>query len=484
LIGTVPGGRAAGGQIFQQFPQLAASFQLGGGTVEQMIGYYMTLLRSGGTPATGGRGLQFLAQTLATPETQTKESQKALRSIGITSDFIEERGVGAAIAKLIQHIRGGVSAKGGAKGITDDDLEAMFPEGQASLEQMTKLGITGDRAQFLAEAIPRIHGVRAAVLLATRPETTDKDLKAIHDAWNGYGDSVQKHADRMKNLVDPQKLAAAQIAFSGMMQQLGLAIQPFANLAAGGIVRAHDFTERHPDATSKAMQIGLAGIAGIGITRFLRGGKSLFGPGLVGSMAARDAAAGGGLGPGMSPQNPLYVIVVGELFGDPVIGGNKGGGVTGGKGGIGTRIVNAAGKIGITRAGMAVAGSTAAALGAAAYASDQVMTRSGMADEPTFSRDNFRAAPRRFWNGLKKAWEPGDLTRAEILKNRFGPEASGGYNQAIGTFKGRGEVWMTIDLNHPNGKREQRRVHVPLDLWQGGKAPSTTGRAGSTRSGR
>lgn len=486
LIGTVPGGRTAGGQIFQQFPQLAASFQLGGGTPEQMIGYYMTLLRSGGTPATGGRGLQFLAQTLATPETQTKESRKALRSIGITSDFIEQRGVGAAIAKLIAHIRGGVSATGGAKGINDDDLEAMFPEGKASLSQMHKLGITGERAQFLASAIPRIHGVRAAVLLATRPETTDKDLKAIYDAWNGYGKAVENHAKRMKNLVDPQKLAQAQIAASGIMQQLGLAIAPVANLAASGVVKAHDFTEKHDEGTTRAMQIGLAGLAGVGTLRFLRGGKGIFGKGIVGAMAAKDAATSGGLGPGMSPQNPLYVIVVGKLFGGAVIGSDSES-PTPGKGGLIGRVKGLAGKAGIggvlSRAGGLARGGVA--FGAAVEASNAMYDLIGHPEmkldlSPKGIKKNATRNIGDFYDGLKKMWEP-NVTQSELLRNRFGPDVTKFSNPAVGTFKGKGEVWLTIDLNHPNGKKEQKRVHVPLELWTGGKTPSTAGNAGSKR---
>ena len=482
LIGTVPGGKAAGGQIFQQFPQLAASFQLGGGTPEQMIGYYMTLLRSGGTPATGGRGLQFLAQTLATPETQTKESQKALKSIGIDTDFIEQKGVGAAIGKLIAYLRGGVSATGGAKGISDDDLEAMFPEGKASLAQMHKLGITGERANFLAEAIPRIHGVRAAVLLATRPKTTDSDLKQIYDAWNGYGDSIAAHRKRIKNLVDPQKLMQAQIAASGIMQQMGLAVAPFANLTAQGVVKAHDFTERHPHATQRAMQGAMVGLAGLGVARFLRGGRGGVGAGLVGSLAAHDAATKGAMGPGLSPQNPLYVIVVGEIFGKPVTGGGNTPIVAPGGGGLYDKVGRWGAKAGITRAGMAVVGGTAAALGAAAYASDQVMMATGQADEPTFSRKNFRRAGGDIAGFFKSMYTP-NLAPMELLKNRFGPDVSAFSNPAVGQFKGKGEVWLTIDLNHPNGRKEQRRVHVPLALWQGGKTPSTTGKAGSPRSG-
>lgn len=481
LIGTVPGGRAQGGQILQQFPQLAAAFQLGRGTPEQSLGYYQTLLRSGGSPATAARGLQYLLQTVSAPEDQTKESVRTLRKMGIDNDFVNQYGGSAAVAKIIANIRGRVSiTKKGAK-LSNDDLDGLFPDGIASLQQMRDLGISGEGLTDLQKAIPRIHGVRALVLLASGIERTNKDLNAQFEAYNGTGNALKKHNDRMKNLVDPQQLAKAQIAMQGITQQLSLAMQPFLNLTARGITRVGEFTNDHEDGTEKAMRVGLAGVGLFGAARFLRGGKGLFGKGLVGGIAARDAAANGGAGPGMSPQNPLYVIVVGKLFGGAVIGSDSES--LPGKAGIGKRIMDALTKSGLGAGALRVGGGVAkggVAMGAAYEATNLFWRSIGMPEmqiKPDFGHARDTIA------GFGKKMAAPDFTRQELIRNRFGPNASGGWNPAVGTFKGKGEVWMTIDLNHPNGKKEQRRVHVPLDLWERGKTPSTTGRAGSTRSG-
>jgi hypothetical protein len=73
-----------------------------------------------------------------------------------------------------------------------------------------------------------------------------------------------------------------------------------------------------------------------------------------------------------------------------------------------------------------------------------------------------------------------NMQRAQkVFRN---PSITGATNLAVGTMKGHAEVWMTIDIQHPGGKIERRRVHVPVDLWSHGKFPSQGGKPGSTRS--
>jgi hypothetical protein len=512
LITEVPGGPEAARQIFQQFPQLASIAQMGRGTLPQIIGLYETNLRTGGTAGTTGRGLQYLMQTVAFPERQTKTSRRALASVGITPEYVEKYGVTRALLRLITAIRtkGGVNVKKGSENITDDELEAMAGELPTDVLQLGNAGITGPGGRLLAAAIPRIHGARSLALLASRPEILLQDLEDIQAAWDGNDAALKEYADKIKAFTDPQKLNAAAIAVQAAQQQVILAFQPIANLAARGIVGAEAVTERHPEATKRVILGSGAFLAALGIGKFfgvpgvrkLPGIRNLLGNAYVQEEAARAATGAGGQRSGQSPQDALFVIVVGEIFGSSG-GGGGGGGGKGGKGpGVddaaeaylgyrGLRTVGKWGRKGLSRVGNAIddIGRTASIKLGGAGADKSILTKIGtkvgLKGIPVVGSAISFFADAENVNQGEGEW----LARRNRAREVFGKTLASGQSivnvpgQArLGQFQGKAHVFMRLEIHDKNtGKNRLVQVHVPVSMWEHGRAPSSQGKAGNKR---
>lgn len=73
-----------------------------------------------------------------------------------------------------------------------------------------------------------------------------------------------------------------------------------------------------------------------------------------------------------------------------------------------------------------------------------------------------------------------NLLRAQQI---FNPNVTAVSRTAVGMEGGHAEIWMTIQIRHPDGKMEKRRVHVPVSIFQNGKFPSSGGKPGNRRSG-
>jgi hypothetical protein len=507
LITQVPGGPEAGRQIFTQYPQLAAAYLMGGGTPAQMFGNYQTLLRAGGSPSTGGRGLQYLIQTLANPGAQTNASRAALGSIGINQQFIQQHGVERALAVLLAHVRSlGATAQGGARSISDDQLDALFTDGSASINQMHQLGIGGRGSEFLNTAIPRIHGVRAAVLLATQRDQHSDNLQMVTDlnrqrnAWDGTADAVNNYNKQIDNLTGPQQMQRASIAIQGLQQQALQTIQPGLNLAARGVTGIGAAANRHPHVASAAMLAALGIGAGFGVRRFLRGAGSA----VVRANAVHAALTPGGV-LGDSPQNPLYVVVVGNLFKESVGGGPTGPG--GAKpiswwrkawnrmppviGGIG------AGTLGTAALGTAALAAVLASSGAAANVPGmphgnqtnlaQHLAMSGKIPHSVLVAGARAAGLNPAVTGAKAFGNTDYVAYILNWANTHGvmggnlnavrrAGAVGGAGGDGAMLRGRADVGVTIDMPDGRGGRARRTVHVPADLWQGGRTPSSRGK--------
>lgn len=321
LISSAPGGPAAAPQIFQQLGPLARVFAFGRGTQEQMLGFTLSALRGGGTPATNLRGLQFLMQTVASPDEQTKTSKAAFHRLGITDEFIRTKGVAAAMQIVLKAIRGGgVTGAEGLRGLDDETLGNV--EAQAAGDPFaatSALGIQGGGAQLAAQLFHRVHALRTAVGLATRFEagpgvdkTVADDLRLIQGAAEGHTDDVNnlsKAWDRFqKQSRLPQASQAIQSASVALATQAEEIIN-FNGVVTKAITRGGEEVNRHP-------AIALGGILGLGALA-LRGGRLglLTGAGRAvgGAAVVGQGLVSGSNVPGGSPQNPLFVFIVGQL---------------------------------------------------------------------------------------------------------------------------------------------------------------------------
>jgi hypothetical protein len=507
LISTIPGGPAAGGEISNQLPQLASMFMLGRGRnvtpaqgQAQMLSLVMGALRTGATPATGMRGLTYLLQSIAQP---TGGARKALAGIGITPQFVEQNGIFAALNRLLAQVsrpsRGTVRQ---LSGMSDDALSQLDENGGALP------GISAAEMTRLRAMVPRIHGIRTAIILASQMQqhgdvsSLPQDLALMNSAQNDQIQGALNMAQAWQRFRNRARLQEAVTAIDAMRLQVAQTFEPILNFAAGRISGAQSAMAHHPRATRDVILGGAAFLGALGIGRAVGAGRwpglnkipglrSLLGGGGRGFVMAEAATAalGGNSALGASPQNPLYVIVVGQIFG----GGTRGPG--GGGGGLdptnpvndyfGYKALRAGGRLG-KRAGGVLARYGRRALGLAESGAPRY---SSYLDEPgMLSRFGGKvlgpvgiALSELAFPSNAGGSEGNYIGNLNMLRRTYGRNVGAFENPRTVRINGRAEVALTLDMVGPGGKTVRKRVHVPMDLWSGGRTPSSGGKPATRR---
>lgn len=488
MILQAPGGPAASTTIAQAIPGLATMFQLGGGRkvppqVQQAQMYAMTLgvLRTGMPAATAIRGLQFLLQSIAQP---TGKAKGALASIGITPQFVHEQGINAALMKLL----GQITRTGNAKqlaAIPEDALDQIDQAGG------TLPGIPAEEMGRLRAMIPRIHGVRAAIILASQlqqhgdVQSLAQDLQMMLNVQDENSKQAHDLAQAWENYRKRARLQEATNAINTMALQVAQTFEPVLGFVAQhGITPLAKKAQEHRTATKVGTWGAIAGVGLLAARRLLFGGGGMAAGNALVRGEAIEAAIKGGGALGSSPLNPLYVIVVGQLFGTSYKG------IPGGKGGPGgvaktaEETAKEGGKWwGISRVIKAV------------RRAPKALGRAGTALEETGARILPRAAKVAgtgavvgtifdyFYNaeGTQKAAQDLYPQIKALFPGLTGYKGIESIQQ--GMLQGHAEIYMTLDINQ-GGKVTRKRVHIPLSmLYQGGRIPSTQGKAGKTQKG-
>jgi hypothetical protein len=208
--------------------------------------------------------------------------------------------------------------------------------------------------------------------------------------------------------------------------------------------------------------------------------------------ASCEAAISGGHVRGDSPQLPLFVTVVGEIFGGAAAGG--------GGGGDGLTPVPGTKLTGLKRAApwIASAAMRGATLGGAATIGAGLSVAAviaNMNDEHYKYDYRFRHAageidPHRFPHLAALVARTGtqDYTTFDknqqnlLLKLERGQITPA---QAASILRGRADVTVQIEQVDANGRViQQKRIKVPVDMWSGGRVPRTGGKAGKGNRGR
>lgn len=342
LTHRAPGGIAAGPQVIQQLGPAALAANIAHVSPQQLLGLTTTVLRAGGSPATAMRGLNFLLQSIATPN---KQEAKVLAGIGITPDFVQRQGGVAAILKLVQAMKNkGVSgniARNAPIFLADEtqlsDVEGMGVQGMAGL------GVGGQGLQLGQRAVGRVHAVRAlvALLRGLNSGTFQSDITAVNNSILGIGKEGRSLEDQFADFRKQQPLKAASIALQGLALEIPRSLEKVMNPIARVVDRGAGFAIHHQRATRNVMFGTSAFLAAMGIAnivsrvtggrggligrfgRLLPGGG---GRGFVTERAIADAtnpARAGVLGG--SPQEPMYVTIVGPPLLGPGFGGGGGG---------------------------------------------------------------------------------------------------------------------------------------------------------------
>lgn len=496
LILQAPGGPAASSTIAQAMPSLASMFQLGRGrnvppnvAQAQMYGLTLGALRTGMPAATAMRGLTYLLQSIAQP---TGKARGALAGIGITPQFIEQNGINAALMRLLTTVTHTGNAK--ALGAIPDDVLETLDQTGGGLP-----GIPASEMIRLRTMIPRIHGIRAAIILASQLRqqgnvmSVGQDIQTMMDVQDENSKQTRALAKAWENYRQRARLQEASNAINTMAMQVAQTFEPvFGFVAQHAITPLAHAMQHHRTATRIGIASGAAIVGALGVGRFLGLGR-LGGNAIVRGEAIRDALAGSSQ-LGGSPQNPLYVIVVGQLF------SQSGGGLLGGGGGGGVgktlehdaeQAAKSAGLFGIARGvfrGIKRAPSAVGRmLGRGAGTAEKQL---GLFEEEASMFGRRLVTPK---TALRRLGILGVLADYFYSAQNAGGStenlyaaASKMYPNAViqrlqtGMLQGQAEVYLTLDINQ-GGKITRKRVHIPMSmLYQGGRTPSSRGTAGKT----
>lgn len=351
LIKRVPGGAAVGPQIIGQLPTSASMARSANVSPGGLFALYSGLLRFGFTPTQVGPSVNRLLQTLAFPSTNVKTSRLALGQALGTDDptgqanLIQKNGGIWAISRILAHAR--------SLGISGDlgkarQLAKNAPSDLVDAGSIKDLGLSGAGVTYLGSVFHRVQGLRAIVGLLTRTlpgiptaETLQSDLKDFTDIQGGVVSDTENLAKEWKKFARRSRLAEAATAIQGMSATIATTLAPLFNLAAYPLSKGARAVIDHP-ALAKGLSYGTAALLGaIGINKVTGGGigsilKRVGLGRLVGggfgqtalSLKAAEDAAKGIANPmlGASPQNPIYVIVVGQLLNTSSKGNLSGGG--------------------------------------------------------------------------------------------------------------------------------------------------------------
>ena len=487
LTAEAPGGAAFGPQFVQQLSPLAGVASLARLNMNELFGLYLTRLKVGSTPAVAGRGLQYLLQSIAVPP--SPDAAKALAQAGVTPESVQREGGYAAIQRLIAHTRG----LGGAdvrkiKALSGPEMD-FLEESADPATAMASLGISGAGAEFMTTAIGRIHGVRAIIDLMTGNSVKNIDL--IGKYSEDTAEAERLHADAWALMVKEQPLAQATLALDNMRRDVAAALEPIINIPARGIAgHMYPWLEEHPNVMKYGAPTALAAGGAYGLTRLIRG-RGL-GLGRLAGVGRALPAVGAGAAAltetevGHTPLKPLYVVVVGNIFGG---GGARVPPVIGGPGGAATR----AGRLGrlaarFPRAArVARVGGPAAIAAGLAYEGGHYLWE-GAHDDTSPNRSYLQATGdsmghKRMQEMNRILGRPGASDRWN-LNFRRARQALPGMNiqDLFGAKEVRGHVEVDVLIRHPDGRVERKRgVPVPKARWQRGTTPSNRGRPGSGR---
>ena len=529
MIQRVPGGATAGPQIIGQLGQLAAASRFARISQPEMFGLLAGPLRFGITPSMSGRGLAFLLQTLANPEIQTAESRRAFRRARVTTKFVQEEGGIAALGRIFDTARrlGGLpTSRQGLRSLSRKLSTLEMQIGEEG-ELPADLGIGGKGIKFLGQTFRRIHALRTAIALMGDPELS-RDISDFTRFQQDYAAALKSHTDKWRTYQVQQPLREAGIALQNLRLQLGQSLAPLLNIVATGGTRTQQFLAKHPRETELGTLAGAGLLAALGIGKFMGrrmggilgrfGGRGI--QSALFAKAAEDAMINAGGGPGLSPQNPIYVVVVGQLF-----GGAPGKGVppiapvpiTGGK--------TAKARLGPGRVGVGVLGGLTVAAYLAQYFGFDAWGLLGPSSIDEMNQRIKALRDKKLGQALPnlagaagRLFGPGDVSKAEkdiLNKVIFGklPFEQGErtlremrqqehrlktilesqkyilqspLEQLIGqgTFKvtAKGEVVIDVKALSETGKATKQRVHLPADVeYSGGRVPSSRGQSGKTR---
>jgi hypothetical protein len=436
-----------------------------------LMGLYLSSVRA--LPAAqAGRGLSFMLLSLFDPG--NKQAAGALQRLGVNRQFIAEQGAMPAIQKIWRAID--PKSRVQLTRLKDMPITDEMGEAEVTPETLRGLGISGQGLELLSTIFTRIHGLRTfAALMGQGSDAVQADQNTMHDAVVGTAAALAAEKKEHDDFVRRQPLTQLAKELEAMRWQIGRDIAPALSFFAReiGTPLGGFLTENKKARVGTEIGIG-ALLLGLGAWR-LKGGR---GPGL-GGLAGGATALGalGAEGLGASPQNPMFVVVVGNLFGP--------GGITGtrapwdprnapmpdapGRAGRWGRLGGRLGRLGrwggrfgrgLLRPGVL---GPAALLGAGMWAQSEAMGEQPNPDIRSQRHlENFLRVQR--------------LNRPEL--GFMGRNVMQLYRAQERTQFGQAYLDLDVLVKQPDGTKERKKYHVPLEFHKAGVTPGNRGKAG------
>lgn len=482
LIKEAPGGVLAAPEIAQQLPNISTIFQQGlspnvpAKTAQaQMMTLVLGSLRFGATPSTGMRGLQYLLQSLETAP--SNKARAALASVGVTPFSVRRKGIYATTIGFLQRIAGITGH------ISPENIAKMqaIPEDQLETTQNLP-GVSPGEMTFLRTAVGRVHAVRAAIVLASQLQhkgnvkSLSESLQLMLDEQNNQADDVDSMSKAWQAFAERTPLKAATIAINNMRLQAAQALEPIINWSVRHtVLPLGNVMQQHRHATNLAVEGITGGAAALGLWSFLTGGRGgLLRAGRIGSRGFAGTQAIESIASGTPPKgtilDPIFVRVVGSAFGTnipPIIRPSE---RTPPK--EEDRLGKTVARGGISR--------FFGVVGAAAFAtqliSDYAPKSLGLRGHGPFDKG--------FWD-FSAPWEHGNAAQQNArfkelaeIQRKLGSQANmvTSITEAGVTGKGgKAELTLNINLKHPDGTTETKKIRVHYNQYINGNFPSSKG---------
>jgi hypothetical protein len=448
LISTVPGTADYGPQIAQQIPGLAAVGQLGKMSPQQLLGLFTTVLRTGVQPSTGGRGLQYLLQSIFLPN---KTHTAALAQAGVTPSLVQQHGGLWAFNKVLAHARGlGFSGKQQKRvaNLSDEQVDLIDQDPSA----MRGLGISGAGLTWLNSAIGRIHGIRTFAQIASQGNKYQSDIVATSKAWADTAESVKKFKDSVDRFQKDQPLKAAAISLDNLRRDVISSLSPVVSPAAHDLDVVARAGHRHTTIEHAAVY-GLGAALGLSALRRMRGGGGIMGGAgrLFGGAALIQSAANPTNVPTGSASNPFFVYVLSQLSNPSTPGGviGKTGKTAEGNVSRASRLSRAAGRL-----------SVYGAIGIAGFETGQYAAHHYILGATKGTNDAIEG-----FLGFGPNSNKGSGSILNVIgAHRGGRGVPYQFQSPMQQITGRADVYVNVDAFDHNGKPVSKRVHVPVTL--------------------
>jgi hypothetical protein len=329
FVSIGPATRGVGPKIIQQMGGLASAARMARIDPGQLFTMLLANLQFGINPQQTSTGLKFLLQQFSVGAiTGTSSQRAAFAALGVTPDLVQQQGGYRTLLDVFKKIQG----MGGIR--NPAAVTRQLTTSNLNPNDVAALGIGGPGLATFATLFKSRYALRNAIALYEiwKSGLLEKDLAQLGDSVKSVAYQQHNFAKAWDDFSRQSQLAKAAQALQAMQYQIATSIAPILNFAVSPIPWVQKEMLRHATITKYASEAAFSVLGVLGINKLLGGpigkimgripGINRFGFGSIGSAAintkiAEDVVKGmTNPTPGLSPENPLYVVVVKSIIPD------------------------------------------------------------------------------------------------------------------------------------------------------------------------